>query len=103
MGKGFVVEPDEAKAWIEADPRNTEVLFPYLIGEDVNSRADCFGAPMDHRLQRQARTEAKSYLLPYERVRDRVRPERLKKNRKGHRDYWWQYGEKATGNAEGNR
>ena len=37
---GFVVEPDEAEAWIEADPRNTEVLFPYLNGEDLNSRAD---------------------------------------------------------------
>ena len=37
---GFVLEPDEAQAWIEADPRNAEVLFPYLNGEDLNSRPD---------------------------------------------------------------
>ena len=41
LGMGFVVEPDEAKAWIAENPHNTEVLFPYLNGEDLNSRPDC--------------------------------------------------------------
>ena len=40
LGMGFVLEPEEAAAWIEADPQNAEVLFPYLNGEDLNSRPD---------------------------------------------------------------
>ena len=32
--------PEEAKALIAKDRRNRDVLFPYLIGEDLNSRPD---------------------------------------------------------------
>ena len=37
---GFVLEPEEAQRLIEKDPRNRDVLFPYLNGEDLNSRPD---------------------------------------------------------------
>lgn len=40
LGMGFVLEPVEATALIEKDRRNSDVLFPYLNGEDVNSRYD---------------------------------------------------------------
>ena len=40
LGMGFVLEPDEAKTWTADDRRNQEVLFPYLNGEDLNSRPD---------------------------------------------------------------
>ena len=40
LGMGFVLEPDEAQRLIEKDPRNKDVLFPYLNGEDLNSRPD---------------------------------------------------------------
>src|SRR5690606_30323663 len=39
-GMGFVVEPEEAQALISEDPRYAEVVFPYLNGEDLNSRPD---------------------------------------------------------------
>ena len=45
LGMGFVLDPDEAQAWIAEDPRNAEVLFPYLNGEDLNSRPDCSRIP----------------------------------------------------------
>ena len=41
LGKGFILEPEEAAKWIAEDSRNAEVLFPYLNGEDLNSRPDC--------------------------------------------------------------
>ncbi|MGW7595373.1 Eco57I restriction-modification methylase domain-containing protein, partial [Streptomyces rubiginosohelvolus] len=41
LGKGFILQPEAAQALIEKDPRNEEVLFPYLNGEDLNSRPDC--------------------------------------------------------------
>jgi hypothetical protein len=40
LGMGFVLTPDEAQTLIDKDPRNRDVLFPYLNGEDLNSRPD---------------------------------------------------------------
>ena len=38
LGMGFVLDPRQAQQWITEDERNREVLFPYLNGEDLNSR-----------------------------------------------------------------
>jgi hypothetical protein len=40
LGMGFIMTPDEAQRLISKDPRNKDVLFPYLNGEDLNSRPD---------------------------------------------------------------
>ena len=40
LGMGFVLDPVEAAALIARDPRNRECIFPYLNGEDLNSRPD---------------------------------------------------------------
>jgi hypothetical protein len=40
LGMGFVLTPEEAQTLIDKEPRNREVLFPYLNGEDLNSRPD---------------------------------------------------------------
>lgn len=40
LGMGFVLEPEEAQRLLDKDPRNRDVLFPYLNGEDLNSRWD---------------------------------------------------------------
>ncbi|MBE7500352.1 MAG: restriction endonuclease [Verrucomicrobiales bacterium] len=40
LGMGFVLEEAEADALIQRDDRNRAVLFPYLDGQDLNSRAD---------------------------------------------------------------
>ncbi len=40
LGMGFVLEPEEAQRLLEKDARNREILFPYLNGEDLNSRPD---------------------------------------------------------------
>lgn len=37
LGAGFIMSPEDAQAQIARDPRNAEVLFPYLNGEDLNS------------------------------------------------------------------
>ena len=41
-GMGFTMEPERAHELIEQDARNADVLFPYLNGQDLNSRPDCF-------------------------------------------------------------
>ena len=37
LGKGFVVSESQAQSLIQANPRNKNVLFPYLRGEDFTS------------------------------------------------------------------
>ena len=37
LGMGFVLTPEEAKELIYKNPKNKDVLFPYLNGEDLNS------------------------------------------------------------------
>ncbi len=40
LGKGFVTEENQAEALIAKDPKNKDVLFPYLNGDDLNNNPD---------------------------------------------------------------
>ena len=40
LGMGFVLAPEQAQALIAKEPKNADVVFPYLNGEDLNSRPD---------------------------------------------------------------
>ena len=40
LGMGFVLLPAEAEMLITKNPKNKNVLFPYLGGDDINSRPD---------------------------------------------------------------
>lgn len=94
LGMGFVLEPDVARAWIAEDPRNAEVLSPYLNGEALNSRPDCSEARWVIDFNDRDEDDAARYAIPFARVHDMVRPERVNNKRKVYRDYWWQYAEK---------
>ncbi|MBB5164127.1 DNA methyltransferase [Mycobacterium sp. AZCC_0083] len=94
LGMGFVLEPDNAQEWIAEDPRNAEVLFPYLGGEDVNQRPDCSASRWVIDFNDASLETASRWKLPFERVKSLVYPERQKGNRKAHRERWWQYGDK---------
>ncbi|OLR89929.1 Eco57I restriction-modification methylase domain-containing protein [Actinokineospora bangkokensis] len=97
LGMGFVLEPEEAADWIEADAKNAEVLFPYLNGEDLNSRPDTSPSRRVIDFNNLTESAAKQYAAPFQRVYGRVRPERLKNKRSARRDRWWQFAELALG------
>ena len=40
LGMGFVLEPQEAQRLLDKDPRNREVVSPYVNGADLNSHWD---------------------------------------------------------------
>ncbi|MGP8281390.1 MAG: Eco57I restriction-modification methylase domain-containing protein [Desulfomonilaceae bacterium] len=40
LGMGFIMSPEEAQDYIDADPKNKDVVYLYLNGEDLNSRPD---------------------------------------------------------------
>ncbi len=106
LGMGFVMEPDEARRLIDKDPRNKDVLFPYLNGEDLNSRPDQSPSRwvinfFDWPLDRDSAPEgydgpvAADYPDCLAIVEEKVKPERMKNNRKERREKWWHYAEKC--------
>ena len=110
-GQGFVMEPDEAQRLIEKDPRNKDVLFPYLNGEDLNSRPDqspsrwvinFFDWPLDHDSAPEDYDGpvAADYPDCLAIVEEKVKPERekLRHNNvtgRDRADKWWRYGRGA--------
>lgn len=107
LGKGFVLEPEEAAALIERDPKNRDVLFPYLNGEDLNSRSDQSPSRWvinfkDWPLDRTSAPDgyrgpvAADYPDCLEIVERLVKPERAKGNRASRVKIWWQFAEKAS-------
>ncbi|MFC2757844.1 Eco57I restriction-modification methylase domain-containing protein [Propionibacterium acidifaciens] len=91
LGKGFILEPEEAQEWIAEDPRNAEVLFPYLNGEDLNSRPDCSPSRWVIDFGMREYSEAASYRLPFARVARDVKPQRDVVKIAYRREYWWRY------------
>ena len=91
LGKGFVLEPEEAREWIAEDPRNAEVLFPYLNGEDLNSRPDCSASRWVIDFGLREFREVETYRLPFSRVVERVKPQRESVKVDYRRKYWWRF------------
>jgi hypothetical protein len=93
LGTGFVLEADEARALIEIEPRNKAVLFPYLNGEDLNSRWDCSARRWVINFHNWPIEEAKGYKDIFDIIARRVKPQRdlLPDYKKRVRDNWWLY------------
>ncbi len=91
VGLGFVLSPQEAEDLIIKNPLNKDVLFPYLNGEDLNSRPDqspsrwiinFFDWPLE---------KAEQYPDCMDIIKTKVYPER--KSKEGsYAKLWWQYG-----------
>ncbi|MBA4190901.1 MAG: restriction endonuclease [Planctomycetaceae bacterium] len=96
-GLGFVLQPEEAKKLLDADPKYSEVIFPYQIGADLNSQPDQIPERWVINFRDWTLREAEEYPLALTIVRDRVKPERDNNNRSARRDNWWIYGDYASG------
>ncbi len=92
-GMGFVLSHAEAAALISADSRNSEVIFPFLGGDDILSNPDQSPSRWIINFFDWSQDKASSYLMPFKIVQERVLPERLKikdevKRRTLSRDFW---------------
>jgi hypothetical protein len=97
LGMGFTMSPEDAKRLIEKDPRNREVLFPYINGEDLNQRPDCSAKRWVINFRDWSLERAEEYTDCIEIVRRMVKPERENNNRANYRTYWWRYAEHRPG------
>lgn len=92
-GMGFTVRPQYAQELIAADRRNADVLFPYLNGQDLNSRPDCSASRWIIDFRDWSREHAGTYTVCFDQVVREVKPERDKVKRRAYRERWWQYAE----------
>ncbi|WP_261561747.1 Eco57I restriction-modification methylase domain-containing protein [Frankia tisae] len=98
LGLGFTMEPAAAQALIAKDPRNGNVLFPYLNGQDLNSRPDCSSSRWIINFGDREYRDARSYPLLLEIVRIEVKPQRdlLPDYKRRVKENWWKYEHQAT-------
>ena len=96
LGMGFVLTPEEAQRLLEKDPRNRDVLFPYLNGEDLNSRPDQSPSRWVINFHDWPLERAMEYPDCFAIVEGNVKPEREKNKRKVRRERWWQFAERAS-------
>jgi hypothetical protein len=101
--KGAASPLSVARALIEADARNGELIKPYIGGEELNNDPRHahhryvidFGAMSE--------SEARSWPDLFDIVEKKVKPERLKQGRESRARYWWRYGEHSPGLSEATR
>lgn len=97
LGMGFLLTHNESQRLLASDHRNAETIFPFLNGEDLNDspvheatrRAINF---FDWSLER-----SESYSDCMKIIREKVKPERDRVERKARRERWWQFAERAPG------
>ncbi|WP_369390613.1 DNA methyltransferase [Streptomyces sp. CG1] len=95
LGKGFILEPEQALDLIERDHRNKDVLFPYLNGEDLNSRPDCSASRWVINFHDWPEEQARNYPEVFDIVERLVKPVRAQNSRVARRERWWQFAERA--------
>ena len=107
LGMGFVLTPEEAKILIGQNPRNKDVLFPYLNGQDLNNNPDQSPSrwvinfhdwALDEEHDNPKKPKGRPYAADYPEclkiIREKVKPERDRNKRKVYRERWWHYAEK---------
>jgi len=101
LGMGFVLRPEEAKFLISRNPRNRDVILPYLNGEDLYSRIDQSPSRWIINFFDWTLEKARTYPDCYSIIEEKVKPERQRRNNSG--DYvlrkplperWWIYADK---------
>jgi hypothetical protein len=94
LGMGFIVSPDQARAWIESDARNNDVLFPFLSGDDLTSRPDCRASRWVIDFKERSEGEASAFLAPWRHVQSYVLPDRAKNDAQKYPRMvyeWWKF------------
>ncbi len=88
-GEGFVITLEEAQVLIEKETRNGDVIFPYLNGDDLNSRFDQSPSRWVINFGEMSLEEAYNYPDCLEILEKLVKPYRETVKRAHTREKWW--------------
>ncbi|UGQ11275.1 hypothetical protein LO772_31480 [Yinghuangia sp. ASG 101] len=97
LGLGFTLPEAEARAWIAEDRKYSDVLFPYLTGQDINSSTTHTSDRWVINFGDRCEQSAMQYPRAYARVLHLVKPERELLKREARKRYWWRFAEAASG------
>jgi hypothetical protein len=98
VGGGFIIDEDEAHALLARDEADyTEVVRPYLIGEDIADGVEQTPSRWIIDFAQRPLEESSRYTAALAIVRQRVKPFRETVQRRARRERWWLFGENATG------
>ncbi|WP_318670660.1 type IIL restriction-modification enzyme MmeI [Nostoc flagelliforme] len=78
---------------IEKNPRNAELIFPYIGGEEVNGSPTHTHDRYVINFGEMSEDEAREYPDLMKIVEEKVKPGRLAQNREIRARYWWRFGE----------
>lgn len=106
LGMGFLLQPADAKALVEKDGKNRDVLFPFLNGAELNATWNSAPTrwvinfrqwPLSNESKPQGYLGpvAEDYADCLNIVRQLVKPERDANKRDRRRERWWLFGDYA--------
>ena len=84
LGMGFTMSPEEAQTLIGKDPRNADVLMPYLGGEDLNRSPTLTAPRWVINFRDWPKTKAQEYADCFAIVEEKVKPQRQERKPDGH-------------------
>ena len=93
LGEGFIINPEEAHTLINRDSRNANVLFPFLIGKDLNQSPTQSASRWSINFFDWSEEKSREYPDCFAIVEERVRQQRSVVKRKAYRTIWWRYAE----------
>ena len=97
LGAAFVLEPQTAMDLMASDPANSEVIRPFMSGEDINSNPTSKPSRFVIDFRDWSLERAVEFSEPYKIIESEVRPLRAKDKIKSRREIWWQFAVRAAG------
>jgi hypothetical protein len=91
LGDGFLLTHDEADKLRLRNPDNSEVLFPLINGQELNSQPDQTPGRSIINFRDWSEEKAQKYEEPFAIVENDVRPEREKQKDSGGKEFWWRF------------
>lgn len=103
-GKGFLLKGDEATSLVEEDNSNSEVIYRYLNGRDLNSDPEQNPSRSIICFWDWSEPNSRRFNGPWSWIEKKVKPERQRQKVNGEFQLrsplpqrWWQFGEKRPG------
>lgn len=94
-GEGFILEEDEARAFLTEHPEEADVVRPFLVGDDLNNSVDQRAQRYVIDFRDMTLEEARAFPHALRIVEERVRPKREQLKTTGadaeHRKFWWRF------------
>ncbi|MGY0022248.1 Eco57I restriction-modification methylase domain-containing protein [Streptomyces sp. YJ-C3] len=99
-GAGFLLDPSEADSLIAANSRNSDVIRPYLNGQDLNQSTSGTASRWAINFADWDLDTAEQYPECLRIIENLVKPEREQRNRSAHGRRWWRYADYRIGMEE---